>query len=62
MSIADFMKRYGYLKAKYGQQLTMHNAMAVANSIATKRDPTYWDAMVDDYIASSSGKMFTRYE
>ena len=48
MSVTDFIKRYGYLKAKYGQQLSYNNAKAVADSIATRRDPSHWDAIVDE--------------
>lgn len=50
MDVMQFMKEYGRLKSKYGQQLTLTNAMAVANSVATRRDPSYWDELVENFL------------
>lgn len=50
MDVMEFMKEYGYLKAKYGQQLTLQNAIAVTTSLATRKDHEYWDCIVENYL------------
>jgi len=50
MDVREFMTAFSILKAKYGQQVRMHDAYSYALSNLIKRDPSEADNLVENYL------------